>query len=406
LRMPLPKKQIRYVGKASCYQCGLDCLRGLFRTTSGNEAVMKCHPMVFYMFRVAQRPGETMDTAMDAARLCNDFSLCTMEIDNIMTWLESCYRSGFLTEKETGLEISKIGSLEFIEQLISKIAQREGFGDILAEGLLRAGNALGEKAREHFTEDMYGLGLGSAYSPREYVTNAMLYALEPRQPMAMLHEVSYLIARWLLHLIKPELSPTSSEVFRAAAKKFWGGEMAWDMTTFEGKAIAAVKIQDRTCVKDSLVLCDCAWPIMDSFNTRDHVGDPTLESKLFTAVTGIETSETDLHKYGERIFNLQRGILLREGWKAKEADVPAEFNFTVPLENDLLNPHLIVPGSGDAPVSLKGNILDREKFTKMREEFYGLRRWDTETGLQTRAGLEAIGLGDMVLYLEREGLVA
>ena len=405
LRMPLPKEHIRYVGKASCYQCGLDCLRGLFRTASGKEAVRKCHSLIFYMPWVTRRPGEHIDTAVDATEICNDFSICTMEMENILMWLEGCYRSGGLTEKETGLELSKIGSREFFELLVTIIARREGFGDILAEGLLRAGERLGVKALAHFTEDMSGIGIGGAYSPREYVMNALLYALEPRQPMSMLHEVSYMIARWILHLIRPDLSPTTAEVFRAAATKFWGSDKAWDLTTYEGKAEAAVKIQDRSYVKDSLVLCDSAWPIMDSFNTPDHMGDIALESKLFSAVTGIDTDEAGLNKYGERIFNLQRGILLREGWQAKESDFPAEVNFTDPIQTDPLNPHLLVPGPGEEPVSVKGNVLDRKKFEKMRDRFYELRGWDISTGLQRRAQLEEISLGDVAHKLEQEGLV-
>ena len=38
--------------------------------------------------------------------------------------------------------------------------------------------------------------------------------------------------------------------FRAAAARFWGHEKAWDLSTPEGKAQAAVKTMDRTLVKD------------------------------------------------------------------------------------------------------------------------------------------------------------
>ena len=61
--------------------------------------------------------------------------------------------------------------------------------------------------------------------------------MEPRQPIAMLHEVNDMIARWLLHLIRPNLSPTTAEVFRKAATRFWGSDEAWDLTTYEGKAL-------------------------------------------------------------------------------------------------------------------------------------------------------------------------
>ena len=406
LLVPLPKEQMRYVGKASCSQCGLDCFRGLFRTASGKEAVLKCQSMIFYMPWTARRPGGMIETAVDATKVCNDLCLCTMEMENVIQWLEDCHRAGTLSEEEIGLEMSALGTVGFVENLAAMITRRQGFGDILAEGLLRAGESLGERAKAHFTERVSGVGFGESYAPRQYITNAMLYALEPRQPMSMLHEVSFLIARWLLHRLKPELSPTSAEVFRAAATRFWGSDKAWDLTTYEGKALAAVRIQNRTYVKDSLLLCDFAWPIMDSRNTPDHVGDPTLESRLFSAATGIETDEAGLHTYGERIFNLQRGILLREGWRPREWDVPAEFNFTEPARTDMLNPHFLVPGPTEQPVSLRGNLLDRRKFEQMRKEFYELRGWDQETGLQKRLTLERIGLSDMIPELMSKGRVA
>jgi aldehyde:ferredoxin oxidoreductase len=362
--------------------------------------------MIFYMPWTARRPGEMIETAVDATRVCNDLCLCTMEMENVVNWLVSCVRSGTLSEEETGLEMSEIGSLAFIEKLATMIAHREGFGDTLAEGLLRAGEHLGDRAKAHFSTSVSGVGFGESYSPREYITTAMLYALEPRQPMSMLHEVSFLIARWLLHRLKPELSDTTSEVFRAAATRFWGSDKAWDFTTHEGKALAAVRIQDRTYAKDSLLLCDFAWPIMESRNTPDHVGDPTLESRIFSAVTGIETDEAGLHEYGERIFNLQRGILLREGWRAREDDLPAEFNFTEPVQTHMLNPELLVPGPAEEPVSVRGNVLDRGKFESMRQEFYELRGWDPRTGLQTRGTLERIGLADIIPEMTTRGLVA
>ena len=53
------------------------------------------------------------------------------------------------------------------------------------------------------------------------------------------------------------------------------------MTTFEGKAEATIHIQNRTYAKDSLGLCDFGWPIMDSFNSPDHTGDPDVGGLSF-----------------------------------------------------------------------------------------------------------------------------
>ncbi len=406
LQAPFPEEQVRRTGKSSCYQCGLDCkYRNSFRTASGKDVVRKCQSMFVYLPWVFRRPGESTETAVDATGICNDFSICTMEMANIIQWLDSCYQSGYLSDKETGLDISKLGTHDFFENLANMITNREGFGDILAEGLLRSGEKLGHEAKTHFANEVSGVGDGATYSAREYLMNGLLYALEPRQPIAMLHEISWLTGLWVMNQAHPGSSPVTSEVFRNAARKFWGHEKAWDLTTHEGKAMAAVKIMDRTYVKDSLVLCDSSWPIMVSWNTPDQVGDPSLESRMFSAVTGIETDETGLNQYGERIFNLQRGVLLREGRRPKADDDLAEFNFTDPVETVFMNPDVIVPGPGEEVISRKGKTLERDVFEEMRKEFYGLRGWDTESGVQQAETLEKLGMSDLLQDLKSMGLI-
>jgi len=407
LFVPFPEEQVRRTGKSSCYQCGLDCkYRNKYRTASGKDVVRKCQSMFVYFPWVMGRPGESTETAVDATGICNDLSLCTMEMFNIIQWLDNCCKSGFLTDKEIGLDMSKLGTYEFFKDLANMIARRKGFGNILAEGLLRAGETLGDKAKAHFANEVSGVGDGATYSAREYLMNGLLYALEPRQPIAMLHEISWLTGQWVMHQANPDASPVSSEVFRAAARKFWGHDMAWDLTTHAGKATAVAKIIDRTYVKDSLLLCDSVWPIMVSWNTPDRLGDPTLESQIFSAATGIETDETGLNQYGERIFNLQRGILLREGRRPKADDMVAEFNFTDPVESVFMNPDVIVPGPGKEVISRKGQTLDRDVFATMRKEFYDLRGWDTDTGLQKAETLERLGLSDLTQDLKQLDLIA
>jgi aldehyde:ferredoxin oxidoreductase len=406
LQAPFPEDQVRRTGKSSCYQCGLDCkYRNSFRTVSGKDVVRKCQSMFVYFQWVMGRPGEPVETAVDATGICNDLSICTMEMYNIIRWLDTCYTSGFLTQTDTGLDISTLGSLEFFETLATMIARREGFGDLLAEGLLRAGETLGDEAKSYFTNEVSGVGDGATYSAREYLMNGLLYAFEPRQPIAMLHEISWLTGLWVMNQANPESSPVTSEVFRAAATKFWGNEKAWDLNTHEGKAAAATKIIDRTYTKDSLLLCDSCWPMMVSWNTPDHVGDSSLESQIFSAVTGIETDETGLNAFGERIFNLQRGILLREGRRPKADDVLEEFNYLDPVETVFMNPDVIVPGPGEDVVSRKGKTLGRDVFKAMRKEFYSLRGWDPESGLQKAETLERLGLSDLARDLKKMDMI-
>lgn len=381
---------VECVGKGGCDQCGLECIRGRYRISSGKEGYRKCQSMEVYLPWQYSKNDEPVETFFDAPTLCNDYSLCTMEIRSILKWLYKCYQSGCLSENETGLPLSQIGTRTFLEKLLHLIAYREGFGDILAEGLVRAGEQVPDEARAMFPHVVVPIGQGDWQSPRVYFAHALLYALEPRMHMPLLHEIGFLRARWNVHLLRPDLSPVSSAVFRNVAKAFWGSEEAMNLASYEGKAMAAKKIQDRMYLKDSLGLCSFAWPIMDSFNTPNHVGDPTLELELFSAVTGHPGEELD--RYAERIFNLQRIILIREGRRVPESDSIPDYNFNEPFKKDLVGRELIIPGQRGEIVSTVENVLDRDKFKNMLKEYYQLRGWDPETGLPQAETLSALDL--------------
>jgi len=403
---PFPEDQVRRIDRASCFQCGLDCTyRSTYETASGKTMVRKCQSMLVYYPWVMRRPDESAETAVEATGICNDLSLCTMEMGNIIQWLENCHKAGILSAWETGLDMDQLGTLSFFRQLAEMIALRTGVGDLLAEGLERAGKSLGPDAVAQFPNEVSYVGDGATYSAREYLMNGILYAFEPRQPIAMLHEISRIIGLWVQHLQHPPSSPVTADVYRKAANKFWRHEKAWDLNTHEGKAAAAMRIMDRTYAKDSLVLCDSAWPLMVSWNTADSVGDPTLESRIFSTVTGLETDEAGLLRYGERIFNLQRMILLREGRQAIQDDTLEEFNFHDPVQFVFMNPEVLVPGPGDEVFSRKGRTLKRDEFEKMRNEFYQLRGWDPETGLQKLETLQELELDDIADELIQSGLI-
>jgi len=135
---------------------------------------------------------------------------------------------------------------------------------------------------------------------------------------------------------------------------------------------------------------------MVSHHTEDKVGDSTLEARTFNAVTGKDLDEDALLKFGEIIFNQQRAILLREGWNPKTDDTIAEFNFTDPVQSVFMNPKVLVPGEGDMVLNRKGKTLDRDRFKKMRNEFYQLRGWNLKTGYPTPEKLQELGLSDLL----------
>jgi aldehyde:ferredoxin oxidoreductase len=383
------------IGQRHCYQCGLTCSKYIYRF--GNdpnlEGLRGCQAMEYYLPWVYGHEDEPLKTLFDAPTLANDYSIGTFELQSMVEWLYACYRSGALTEAETGLPLSKIGTREFLEKLLYMIAHREGFGDILAEGMMRVRDKVSNKARAMFQHSVAPIGMHDGVPPRAYLAHALLYPFENRMHPITVHEMVYAHMPWRMHQADPKSSPVTPEIFLKIARLFWGSEAAADQTTYEGKAMAARNIQNRTYLRDSLGLCDYVWPITYSLSKPDHVGDPDLEGKIFTAATGRDAGE--LGPYAERIFNLQRLIRVREGHRVPEDDFPPEFNFTEPLMLTSHDAKMIMPGPGAKAVDLTGNVLDRNKFTGMLKEYYQLRGWDEAMGLPTKATLAALGMEDL-----------
>jgi aldehyde:ferredoxin oxidoreductase len=384
---------LEVIGKHSCFQCGMECIRNQYRYGSQYEGYRHCQAMEYYLPWKYGREEEPVKTLFDISTLANDYSIDTFELQSMIDWLYACYKAGVLTETETGLPLSKIGTREFLETLLHSIAYREGFGDILAEGLVRAGEKVSKEAKALFTHAVAPIGQRDLSPPRAYVVHALTYPMEPRVHQPLIHETGFLGAAWGMNRFQPGSTGVTPAVYRQISRLFWGSEEAGDVSSYSGKALAAKKIQDRTYLKDSLGLCDWAWPINYSLSTPDHVGDPTLEARLFAAVTGL--SEDILSDCAERIFMQQRAILLREGRKSPESDYPLEYNFTEPLQTNARGDPMLVPGPGDEPINAAGNKLDKAKFTAMLKEYYQLRGWDTETGLPLQETLARLGLEDV-----------
>ena len=389
-----------------CHGCIPGCMRIIYKGQSGVKGKFMCQAGVFYQVRAQRYYGELNEVPFEATKLCDDYGIDTHAIETMIMWLSRCYQAELLSDQQTGIPLSKIGSKEFIETLIRKVSHREGFGDVLANGSHKAAETLGSKAQELITDYMARTGYYSIYGPRLYITTGLFYATEPRLPIQQLHEISVLVIGAVLGGMGAENFYLTPQLIRAIAKRFWGSEIAGDFSTYEGKSLAAAKIQDRQYAKECLILCDFLWPIFHSRLTEDHVGDPSMESQVCAAVTGRDIDEQGLYKIGERVFNLQRAILAREGHKGREHDCLEEFNFTVPLKTDFGNPMCMVPGKDGEVFSRRGMVVEREKFEQMKDEYYQIRGLDVPTGLQKRDKLEELNLGEIAEVLASESLLA
>ena len=406
---------LELIKRTPCPGCPSGCPRGLYKHVSGREEVRKnCQSVyMYYLWDMKYHGGQSTADPFLATSLANRYGLCTQEIGNLLYFLEACAKQGMVSNDSAGIALEQMGSLAFIEQLTDMIISRKGIGAALAEGTMRAGHAVGHGAEKLLVKRMTRSGFNAeAYNPRYFITNAVFYATEATSTMNQLHEVCFPIMKWVMwYATDGAMSPFSTEVMRNIAQKFWLSEKAVDFSTYEGKADVAYTIQNREYAKENLVVCDFFYPLTTADGAVDRVGDPTLESRLLSAVTGIEYNEASYYKTGERIFNLQRAIQSIEGRAGRKDDTVNEFYFTDKMEEEagflgLFNPEFMLPGPQGELISRKGAVLERDKFEKMMDEYYLRRGWDVKSGLQKKDTLTALGLSDVVSRLTAKGLLA
>ncbi len=404
-------EDIEKVKDSNCYGCPGICRRGIYQSKKGVRGHRKpCVSAYFYFQREMDKTGRMAEATFYATQLANKHGLCVLELRFLVNWLPEALKRGLIDQNKTGLHLNHLGTSEWIERLVDLIISRQGVGDILAEGSRRSTPILG-------AEDLIeGLVTKSGfdadyYNPRLFITNAPIYATEPAYPITQLHRISFPMVKWMVWMgTEGMMGFLTTEKLRHLAKVFWGDEKAAEFDSPDKKGVAAVIMQNRSYAMENFILCDWFWPIDFSGNVESGVGDPTLESRLFTAITGEQMDEGGYLQSGERCVNLCRAIHLREGRKGRTDDILEEFNFTCPIQEQdppvgLFNPELMMPGKDGALFSRKGGVVNRDDFRKVMDDYYMARGWDLKTGLFTRTGLRALDLEEIIPEMEEKGFV-
>jgi len=332
----------------------------------------------------------TMESGFEAAQLANLMGLNHWEIILGLgplwaNWLKNLRDSGYITDEDIGVPLDKkleFQSGEFWSRLILKIAYKEGFGRILAEGIPRAADILG-KGKEFSPHVGHGFAThwdGHFFrSPRYpfWIVSALNWATDSRDPNV--HGYAQEIQYWW----REGRGPVTMAQIEAISKRLYGSEKSVSLdSTYEWKAQPTIWHENNDCIKDSLLTCDQVFPIIFSRISPDGFGDTGADALLFRTATGINLDEYALRRVGERIFNLERCIMIREGRTRKD--------------DEQVIPYFKKPDP-------KGITLDEEKFQRLMDEFYELRGWDPKTGIPKREKLEELGLDFIVQNLQRIG---
>ena len=179
------------IGKGGCHLCGSSCIRNVYRYGGRLEGLRHCQTMEYYLPWIYGQENEPLETFFDEATLANDYSIDTLELRSMIHWLYACHKAGVLTEQETGLPLSKIGTREFLVKLLHSISYREGFGDILAEGMIRAGDKISKEAHALYGHEVAPVGQFELEPPRLMIVHSLLYPMEPRDFQPLVHDTGF-----------------------------------------------------------------------------------------------------------------------------------------------------------------------------------------------------------------------
>ena len=241
--------------------------------------------------------------------------------------------------------------------------------------------------REHW---LYygGFPAGYAIAPL-----ALLWVLDNRDTLVSHNFISQLWGA-AVSLGYPSNAAEAEElvpVLRPVMKYAYGSEAAAEFFTSDGKGLnwqwaprIAKCFFERTALKDSYIVCDVAFPFLFNPNSEDHVGDSSLESKLFTAVTGVEMSEEESYKVGDMLVNLERAIAAREG-RTSDDDSLKDICFETTDASD--------------------RQYRREDLERAKQEYYKMVGWD-QKGIPTAEKLKAVKLEDVAGEMEKRGLIS
>lgn len=342
------------------------------------------------------RPVGYNEMGLDLGNLIDDLGLTGTCWD---TW--SRYFGGL---KELGIRTVLGESLNlddpiWWQELLIKIAHREGLGDDMAEDLPRfhEKHGIGPDYLAEFVASKGSRGFpwhrdGRAMEPHpspfwEY--SALLYAVSTRDVTPSTHGFFFLNGLYG-YPDAPKRPPEILESLQALAERVYGSREAVQPgdTYIENVTIWH---QHRAIIKDSLGLCDFVFPVIrrnhasqeamaEALNAGvDQIyGDTALEAKLLQACTGLDISIEQMESpIAERIVNLERRLDVRNYRRNRESD-------------EAVIPHYQWSEKTDG-THLSANA---DEFRALLDRFYTLRGWDKVTGAPILEKLATLGLGD------------
>ena len=344
----------RGVGRTACAECPVACSQLRLAQTGPYEGTLTEGPEYETLYSFGGVTGVTDPDAIIAAdRMADELGLDSMSAGVTIAFAMELFERGILTPEETGGLDLRFGNHEAMNRLLFMIGERQGLGDLLADGVRAAAEKIG-RGSERYAMHVKGLEL-PAYDVRGAKGHGLGYATSYTGAD---HNKGYSIQE-IFGL------PFPYPVDRFAA---------------EGKGALTMWNQDaRTSVGDCPTMCI----FMLDTSVAPFLFENTAD--LMRGVTGLELTPDDVRRVGERVNNVARAFNTLAGLTRADDDLPERLK-TEPIP------------AGPA----KGQLITQAELDLMLDEYYVARGWTPE-GVPTRARLEDLRLRDVADRLEAAG---
>jgi aldehyde:ferredoxin oxidoreductase len=335
----------------ACFACTIPCSRFLVvddpRFPGLRLEGPEYEPLAGFTARVG---NDDLALAIKCVDLANRYGVDAIALSEVISWAMECHQRGLLSREEAdGLDLTW-GNAETILALIHKVAHREGFGDILADGVKCAAERLGRGSEEIA---MHGKGLELFQAD---VRTIKAYGLG-----------NAVASRGADHL-RSEPWFEFSEDPEEGIRRYGVPETAFRLE-HKGKGLVVKHFEEMAAISDATGVCKNTYNNMEVLDWQGT-------AELLRAATGWDLTGEEVRRIGERIVNLERLVIAREGVTRQDDALPRRF-----LEEPMPE------GSGPST----GSVLELER---MLDEYYQARGWDVKTGLPTEEKLEDLELDE------------
>lgn len=397
----------RHVRNNGCFACPIRCYPVIKDTATA--AKYNVHPIteqtcggllfpIFFYPNLKNHPERSIEIAIVGSQLMDDLGLwCNygqLQRDMIVMYQDGYWKKLLSKEEYDSLPWKKIDDVDAsaMQDFLPRIAYRKGeFGKWLGETTPVMLDHFGIPVKT-WSDDHRTLYWSNGH-PKHHTNEddgqlgCVLNCMWNRDPMAHAH-------------VNFTRSGLPIKEMKHIAKVTWGDESAVDQigdytptNTYKMKRLQWVIA--RTELHNMLGLCSwmAPWEYCPD-EKNQYVGDPNMEAKIFSAVTGVNKTGDDLDKDGIRAWMLQRVYTMRQLGSSN-----------MRKDHDLV-PGWIYTDPKDRKPFTKGTVrMDPDDINKSFDIFFEQVGCDKETGVPTTDTLKAYRLDFVIPVLQKEGLI-